>query len=107
MSETKYALITVIAKRGYSDTVMDAARAEGARGGTAIHARGTGTAETQKFLGLNIEPEKDLLLILVEDEKKNAIMKAINEKAGLNMEGNGLVFSLPVDEVIGSFNQPD
>lgn len=104
MNDQKYALIIVIVKRGFADTVMDAARAVGAKGGTAIHARGTGTAETQKFLGLNIEPEKDLLMILAEDEKKSAMMKAINEKAGLNQEGSGLVFALPVDEVMGSFN---
>lgn len=105
MEEKKYCLIIVVVKRGFSDTVMDAARKEGAKGGTIIHARGTSQLETQKFMGMNIEPEKDLILILAKTENKKAIMKSINEQAGLKQEGNGLVFALPVDEVSGAFTK--
>lgn len=104
MSDTKFALIIIVVKKGFADAVMDAARTAGAKGGTIIHARGTATAETQTFLGLNIEPEKDLVMILAENEKRNGIMKSIDGKAGLDQEGNGLIFSLPVEEVLGSFN---
>lgn len=105
MESAKYSLIIAVTNRGYTDVVMDAAKKEGARGGTYIHARGTSNLETQKFLGINIEPEKDLILIIAEKNIKINIMKAINEQAGLAQEGKGIVFSLPVDDVIGSFNQ--
>lgn len=103
MENSKYSLIIVVVNRGYTDVVMEAAKKEGARGGTYIHARGTSNLETHKFLGVNIEPEKDLILIIAEKDIRSNIMKAINEEAGLNQEGNGIVFALPVDEVMGSF----
>lgn len=107
MSDHKHSLIMVVVKRGFADIVMEAAKSEGARGGTVIHARGTSTAETQNFMGISIEPEKDLLLILVNEDKRTAIMKAINDKAGLNLAGNGLIFAVPVDEIIGKTTLPD
>lgn len=103
--EEKYCLIIVVVKRGFADVVMEAAKNEGAKGGTILHARGTSHLETNTFMGLNIQPEKDLVLILVENDKKKAIMKAINEKAGLSQEGGGLAFSLPVDDAIGTFTK--
>lgn len=107
MNNHKHSLIMAVVKRGFADTVMEVAKAEGAQGGTIIHARGTSTIETQKFMGISIEPEKDLLLILVNDDNRSAIMKAINDKAGLNLEGNGLIFALPVDEVLGKLTLSD
>jgi nitrogen regulatory protein PII len=104
MNNTDFALIITVVQKGFADTVMEAARSAGAKGGTTIHARGTSTAETQKFLGLSIEPEKDLVMILADKERKSGIMKAINEKAGLDKEGNGLVFAVPVDDVLFSNN---
>ncbi|MFW5780129.1 MAG: P-II family nitrogen regulator [Bacillota bacterium] len=100
----KYSLIMIVVKRGFAETVMEAAKSQGAKGGTIIHARGTSSKETEMFLGINIEPEKDLVLVIIEDEKRKAVMRAINKKAGINLEGNALVFALPVDEVIGSIN---
>ncbi len=104
MAEHEYSLIITIVNKGYSDTVMEAARAEGARGGTVMHARGTGALEVTKFLGFTIEPEKDFVLILAETEKHTAIMKAIHSKTGLGTAGNGIAFSLPVQDVIGGFS---
>lgn len=105
MEELKYSLIITIVNKGFSDVVMDAAKAEGASGGTIMHARGTGELEVTKFMGFTIEPEKDLVLVLIENEKRTAIMKAIHAKAGLGTMGNGLAFSLPVQDVIGGFNR--
>lgn len=110
MEEHKYSLITAIVNKGYSDAVMEAAKAEGASGGTVIRARGTGELEVTKFMGFVIEPEKDLVMILVENEKRTAIMKAIHTKTGLGTSGNGIAFALPVHDVLGGFslnNQED
>jgi len=82
---------------------MEAARAEGVSGGTVMRARGTAEKEVTKFMGFTIEPEKDIVLVLVENEKRAATIKAIHAKAGLGTKGHGFTFSLPVKDVIGGF----
>ncbi|MFA6617632.1 MAG: P-II family nitrogen regulator [Candidatus Neomarinimicrobiota bacterium] len=104
MDKREYSLLMAIVKKAYSDEVMAAAREVGAKGGTILKARGTGEHEITKFLGITIEPEKDIILILTKREKRSNIMKTIYEKAGLHTEGNGLILALPVDEALGSFN---
>lgn len=99
--EQKYELIFTILNRGFSDVVMDGARQSGATGGTIITARGTASKETEKLLGLTISYEKEIVLILAPKEKRNNIMTAICKCAGLNTEGKGITFSMPVDDVMG------
>jgi nitrogen regulatory protein PII len=104
MDDYKFSLIIAIVNKGFADVVMEAAKSEGAKGGTILKARGTGEKEAVKFMGITIEPEKDLVMILTEKERRQYIMKAIHNKAGLNSEGSGLAFALPVEDVIGTFN---
>lgn len=99
--QNKNDLIVTIVNRGYTDLVMDAALTAGARGGTVLHARGAGTEEASQFFGITIQPEKEMVLILVEHDSKIPVMQAITRNAGLNSEGHGLVFSLPVNDVMG------
>ena len=80
---------------------MDAARKAGASGGTILHGRGTGVHEAAQFFGVSIQPEKELVLILTRASERRAIMAAIAEGAHLDRQGQGLTFSLPVDEVAG------
>ena len=54
-----------------------------------------------KFLGISIEPEKDIVLILANNDKKNEIMNEIVSSCGLKTPGAGICFSLPVDHVVG------
>ncbi len=99
--QEKYEVIVVIVNEGHSDKVMDAAREAGARGGTISHARGSGTKEMEKKYGIAITPQKEMLYILVNDKIRDAVMSAINTAAGLDTKGQGIVFSLPVDNVSG------
>ena len=99
--EQTHELIVVITNQGYTDKVMDAARAAGATGGTALHAKGTGTELAKKFFGVSIAAEKELILILTRIEDRNPIMKAIMHEAGMKTEAQSLVFSLPVSELAG------
>ena len=94
-------LIIAIVNRGFTDLVMDAALPAGARGGTVVHARGAGTREASQFFGITIQPEKEMVLILVPHDRKVPVMQAITRGAGLHSEGHGLVFSLPVNDVMG------
>ena len=101
MKNTNYELIIVVANHGHSEEVMDAARAKGAGGGTVIHAKGTGLERAEKFLGVSIADEKELILIVAKAEMKNAIMKSIMDHAGLESKARSVVFSLPVTDTAG------
>ena len=82
---------------------MDAARSAGASGGTVVKAKGTG-AELAKFFGVSISEEKEMVYIVASRNDRDNIMKAIMEKAGNNTDAHGVVFSLPVDSVVGIKN---
>lgn len=97
----QYDLIITVVNRGFADQVVDAAKSAGAHGGTILKGRGTGIHEAEKILGIPIQPDKDIVLTLVCNQIKRDVLHAIAQKAGLNKEGNGLSFSLPVEDVVG------
>lgn len=96
-----YELVVAIANAGTTDMVMNAARAAGARGGTVIHGKGTGSGDAQKFHRISIADEKEVVLIVAAAEIKSAVMYSILEKAGPGSAAGTLVFSLPVSEAAG------
>lgn len=98
---TEYELIFVVANEGYTDLVMDAARAGGAKGGTVIKAKGTGGEYTEKFFGFSLAAEKEIVLIVAKTEERSQIMKSIMKGAGLDSKAKSLTFSLPVSHAIG------
>ncbi len=97
----EYELIVLIVLQGYSSMAMDAAKRVGANGGTLIHGIGLGSKEATKFLGITIEPEKDVVLILTDKKDKKKVMTEITDAVGLSKEGRGICFSMPVDNVVG------
>lgn len=104
----KYQMILCIVNSGFSETVMEAAKDAGARGGTVIHARGTANKEAEQFFHITIQPDKEIVMILVTDGIKDAVLHALYQSAGLKTEGQGIAFSLPVDEVVGlTVNEPE
>ena len=94
-------LIVVIANRGHTDQVMDAARSAGAAGGTTIHAKGTGTELARKFLGVSLAAEKEILFILAREADRKPIMKAVMTQAGMHTKAQAVTFSLPVTDLAG------
>ncbi len=101
-------LIIAITNRGFSDEVMDAAKNANAKGGTVINARGTSLRDAEKFFGVMIQPEKEVIMILTQSEFKSGIMESIASRAGLQTDARTLVFSLPVNGVArisGSFEE--
>lgn len=97
----EHELIVVILNEGYADFVMDAARNAGATGGTVFHAKGTGRAKAEKFYGVSLAEEKDMIYILANTGKKSAIMKEITKECGTETKAGAVCFSLPVSEVAG------
>lgn len=99
--DTKYELLVAIANQGYTDLIMDAAREVGAAGGTDIHAKGTGMEGAERFLGVSLGSEKEMVFIVAKREHKNTIMRAIMKKAGMESKAKSIVFSLPVTSTAG------
>jgi hypothetical protein len=75
LKDTKYELLVVIANQGYTELIMDAARKVRASGGTVIHAKGTGSQQAEKFMGVSLVPEKEMVFIVVRTDRKNAVMR--------------------------------
>lgn len=94
--ESNYELITIITNRGYADDIMAAARKAGARGGTILHARGTGTEGDATFFGITVVPEKEQVLILADGKTASNIKKAIASLPCLNKPGVGIMYATPV-----------
>ena len=101
MAKAKFELVVAIVNQGFGDSVMDAARACGARGGTIINARGTARQEAEKKFDILIHPEKEIVLILAKNDIKDNILHAIYKEVGLDTPGQGIAFSTPVDDAIG------
>ena len=96
-----YEAVFCIVNEGFSDVVMDAAKEAGARGGTVIHAHGTANKEAENFFKITIQPEKEIVMILVPAEIKDDVLHAIYRDAGLKTAGQGIAFSMAADNVVG------
>ena len=97
----QYDLIIAIVNNGFADDAMDAARQAGAKGGTVVHARGAGIKEAEKFFGITIQPEKEMMFILTQSDAKRGIMEALCQQSGLTTPAHGIIFSMPVSDVMG------
>ena len=93
-----HSLILVVVNQGYTDAVMDTARAVGARGGTVIRARWTGAGEVEKFVGITLQAEKEVLAIVAPARERNIIMEEIDRVHGLRTSAQGMVISLPIEQ---------
>lgn len=102
--EYNHEAIFCIVNSGYSELVMDAAKKLGARGGTVINARGTASKEAETFFNITIQPEKEIVMILVPSKIKDDVLHALYKEAGLDTPGQGIAFALPVDSVVGLSN---
>lgn len=101
MAESKNVLIATIINRGFSEDVMDAAKKAGASGGTVLHSRQLVNDEVNTFWGINVQDEREIVLIISNAENKINLMQAINEKCGVSSSAKGIVMALPIDSVIG------
>ena len=91
-------LIMAVINEGHTDPVMDAA---GAAGGTVLHAKGTGGKLSEKFLGVSLADEKEVVLIVSKAGEKTAIMRAISDQCGVDTPSGAITFSLPISSVAG------
>lgn len=98
-----YEAIFVIVDKGLSVDVIEAAESAGSTGGTVIHGRGSGTLEKAKLFNIEIEPEKDIVLILSKADKSEKITNAIDERLQIGEPGAGIIFVLDVTRTLGLY----
>ena len=99
--DSMYRAVFVIVDKGKGETVMDVAREAGARGGTIVNARGSGIHETAVFLNMEIEPEKEIVLMLTPVDLTERIVTAVREGLRIDEPGNGIIWVQPVNETYG------
>lgn len=97
--------IFIIVNKEKLEAVLAAAEKAGSTGGTIIHGRGVGSAVKSKLFDLPIEPEKEIILILSEEEKTAAIVEAVDREMNAGQDFSGVVFVMPVNETRGLFTK--
>ncbi|WP_370574469.1 P-II family nitrogen regulator [Methanomethylovorans sp.] len=98
----QFVLVVTIVKKGWGDKVVKASRKAGAKGGTILFGRGTGVHENKSLLGLMIEPEKEIVLTIVESGITDEIIGAIKDSISINEPGCGIGFVVPLDSLFGT-----
>ncbi|EMG38219.1 nitrogen regulatory protein P-II family [Desulfocurvibacter africanus PCS] len=99
--QTNRDLIVTIVNKGWSERVVKSSKAAGAEGGTILFARGTGVRERTSFLGISVEPEKEMVLTIVSNKITETVLQAIVDGAELEKPGAGIAFVLPLKSVAG------
>lgn len=100
---SEYQSIYVIVDKGNAEMVVEAATAAGARGGTIVNARGSGIHETSKIFAMEIEPEKEMVLMLVEADITEAVCRSIKERMDIDAPGRGILFVQNVHQAMGLY----
>lgn len=100
-TQREYCLIVTAMQKGFAEEAMEAARAAGAAGGSVLTAATLGDKKAEQLIGVTLQKETDVLLILAKNDGKDAITEAILKKVGLKTDGGGVVFTLPVDSIAG------
>ncbi len=101
MTTNNHEVIFAIVNAGYAEEAMDVAREQGVRGGTILSARGVAREAEAAFFGITIQPDKDVLMMVVERDIRNKVLNALYKEMGMSKQAKGIVFSLPVSDVAG------
>ena len=97
----KYRAIFTIVDRGNGESVIDSAKTAGAKGGTIFSGRGSGIHETEKLFSMEIEPEKEVVLIITDADTAAGIVAAVRRDLEIEQPGKGIIFVQPVDQIVG------
>ena len=100
------ALITCIVQRGLGDNIVQAALDAGAQGATVYFAKGGGIRERLGVLGVAVEVEKEVVVIIVSTEQKETVFNSIYLAGQLDTPGMGIAFVTPLEKA-ATYVPPD
>ena len=103
VNNSMYQNIITIVNRGKAEEVIEAAKAAGSKGGTIINARGSGVNETSRLFNMDIEPEKEMVLIVSKKDVTEAIVATIRETLEIDKPGNGIIFIQDINKTYGVY----
>ena len=103
VKDIMYNLIFTVVDRGKAERVVEAANKAGSRGATIINGRGSGIHETNKVFAMEIEPEKEIVLIISPSNLTDAITSSIRDELEINKPGNGIIFVQDVNKTYGLY----
>lgn len=98
-----YQSITVIVDKGKGEDVIDAATKAGSKGGTIINGRGSGIHETSKLFAMEIEPEKEIVIILSKVEDVDKIVSSIKNEMKIDEPGKGIIYTQDIKKAYGLY----
>ena len=101
MTTNNHEVIFAIVNAGFAEEAMEVARQQGVKGGTILNARGVARADEAAFFGISIHHEKEILMMVVEKEVRDAVLNALYKEMGMAKKAQGIVFALPVSDVAG------
>ena len=101
MDEQNHEVIFAIVNAGFAEEAMEVARANGARGGTIMNARGVAREKEAAFFGITLHADKEILMLVVEKSIRDNILNALYKEMGMDKKAQGITFSLPVSDVAG------
>ena len=103
----RFKMIVVLVEDKNTEAIMSAAREAGATGATVIsHARGEGVETTSTFLGLTLDTQRDVILLLVEEHLSRHILEEIERVGKFEAEpGSGIAFQIDVEDAVGVSHQ--
>ena len=107
MKTDNHEVIFAIVNSGYADEAMEAAKENGAKGGTILNARGVAGQEAAAFFGITLHTDKEILMLVVEKQHRDAILNALYTRMGMGKKAQGIAFSLPVSDVAGLVKEPE
>lgn len=93
--------IVAIVERGKADAVVDQAKKVGARGATILYGRGTGEHESRKFLNIQIESSKEIIIIVCDEKDYRPIYDTIALAGNISEPGKGIMFTIPASNLMG------
>jgi hypothetical protein len=96
---TNAEMILCIVNQGFEEKVIQAANTIGITGGTFLNAHGLSKLDAEKFFGISIQPEKQIVMMVVSADKKADILSVLYDQVGLGNDAQGIAFSIPVDDM--------
>ncbi len=101
MTTDNHEVIFAIVNAGFAEDAMEVAREQGARGGTILSGRGVAREKEAAFFGITVHAEKEILMLVVERDIRDAVLAALYKQMGMAKPAQGIAFSLPVSDVAG------
>lgn len=99
--KSMYKAVFVVVDKGKGEEVVESAIKVGAKGATIINGRGSGIHEQKFLFNIPIEPEKEIVLMIVKEELSETVINAVRADMKIDEPGMGILFVLDVKDTVG------